>query len=540
MNQFKLLKYNAFLVAATLCLAVLVPMVSVFSSWSVEKGDVWAHLISTSLLDYSLNTIFLVLGVSFLSLILGVSLAVFTVFYEFPGRKLFSLLGFAPLVFPPYVMGFVLLGIFEQSGPVAIYFSRHLNIPLSDIPQFGGLFGSVVSLSVSLFPYVYMMTRISLEQQSQRILEAGRSLGLSSHQAIIKLAIPLAKPWIISGTLIVCMEVMADFGTVSVFSFDTFTTGIFKAWYGFFDFTAACQLASILLLAVNILYVLKIKSEGAELKYQNSVSVPTKRINLKASLYSIPVLFFSMFFSIFVIIPILQLTDWSLGSGVTSAFDLIYKNLFNTLLISAITGAVIILCSVLVFTAKRIYYRGRLYFSGLASVPNLGYAFPGAVLAVGLVVPFNLLDAKLIDSGLLENAFFSGSISILILGLTIRFYAVGSSAVVGGLNRIPRNTDEASVGLGRSGFSLFRRVLLPNLRSPMLYGFIFCVIDIAKELPLTLMARPMGWDTLAVKIYEWTSEGEWEKAALPSLILVCFGVVSLWLMIRSEKDRMQG
>ena len=362
MNQVKLLKYNAFLVAVVLCLALLVPMVSVFSSWSVEKGDVWSHLISTSLLEYSLNTIFLVLGVAFLSLILGVSLAVLTIFYEFPGRKIFSLLGFAPLVFPPYVMGFVLLGLFEQSGPLAIYLSRQFGIPLGEIPQFGGLFGSVVSLSVSLFPYIYMMTRISLEQQSQRILEAGRSLGLSSHQAIVKLAIPLAKPWIISGTLIVCMEVMADFGTVSVFSFDTFTTGIFKAWYGFFDFTAACQLASVLLLAVNILYVLKIKSEGTELKYQNLLSIPTKRITLKPSRYIIPVLFFSGFFTIFLLIPILQLADWSLQSGVTSAFDLVHKNLYNTLLISAITGGVIILCSVLVFTAKRIYYRGRIYF----------------------------------------------------------------------------------------------------------------------------------------------------------------------------------
>jgi iron(III) transport system permease protein len=537
MDQYKILKFNAFLVVTALAAAVLVPMASVFSSWGVEKGDIWSHLISTSLIQYSLNTVSLAVGVALLSGLLGVALAILTVFYEFPGRKFFGLLAFGPLVFPPYVMGFVLLGMFEQSSPLAMFISSRFEVPLTELPQFGGLFGATLSLSVSLFPYIYMMTRIAFEQQSQKVLEAGRSLGLNGYQAIMKLALPLARPWIISGLLIVCMEVMADFGTVSVFSFDTYTTGIFKAWFGFFDFTAACQLASVLLVGVNLLYLLKLKTDKSEEKYQSSNAALTKRIQLTASQYSIPVVLFACFFLIFLVLPVFQLSSWSIELGLSGAMALIEENLYNTLMIAILSGAAIIICSVFVFTLKRLYFRNSVLFASLASIPNIGYAFPGAVLAVGLVVPFNLVDRYLNFIDWIEGGFFAGSLGVLILGLTVRFYAVGSAAIVGGLNKIPKNTDEAAMGMGVSGFALFKRTLLPLLKSPILYGFIFCLIDVAKELPLTLMARPMGWDTLSVKIYEWTSEGEWEKAALPSLMLVYLGFVSLWLMIKAEKKQ---
>lgn len=509
---------------------LFIPFFSVYLSWAGPVSSIWEHLISTSFVEYAVNTFALTASVVSCSVILGVFFAGITTFYDFPLRKLISALCYTPLVFPPYVLGFVFLGIFDVTGPVA-KIATHLGYGYNELPDIRGLLGASISLSISLFPYVYMLTKTAMISQGPRVFEAGRSLGLRPSECVLKIGFPLSRPWIFSGALIVMMEVMADFGTVSVFSLDTFTTGIFKSWYGFFDFAGALQLSSVLLTIMMIVQYLKVKNEALEARFQTDLSSRGSRLKVsKAAGYFLCV--GSLFLFTFMVgIPFVQLASWVLELGLSRAYSIISENLLNTILISGIAAALILLVSLLIKYHERMlgFLSKKMRF--LLSLPSIGYGFPGAVLAAGLVMPFNYFDSLLNDNGLLSGSFLGGSLAVLLAGLFIRFYVVGFSSVSGGFGKIPRSMDEASKSMGVKGLNLFSRIHLPLLKHSIFVGFIYTFIDVAKEMPLTLMARPTGWDTLSVKIFEWTSEGEWEKAAVPSLILVCLGMISLWLTL---------
>lgn len=531
MNNTNRLKSLAYILLALAAGLVLVPLVSVFSSWSAVSWDLWNHLLSTSLLEYTLNTIHLAAGVFVLAIGLGVFFATVTTYFEFPGRKYIAGLAYSTLVFPPYVMGFVLMGMFEYSGSFSTFLRLELNIPPQYLPEFKGIWGAIVSMSVSLFPYVYMLTKLALQAQGQRVLEAGRSLGLNVRQCLMRIAVPLVAPAILMGGFVVLMEVLADFGTVSVFSVDTFTTGIYKAWFGFFDLTGASQLASLLITFMFMLYFFKNLLEKKEQRYQSDNMPDLKLLKLapvKAGMISA---FSWIFFTIFLFLPILQLIWWASSVGIETGLFLAKKYIFNSVVIAATASFLILMVSSLSYTLVRKLRMNSKLNNILLELPYLGYAFPGAVLAAGLVVPLTLLYNFVSELGIIPQDVVSISMFILLSGLFIRFFAVGGSTVKGGYKRLSEGIDEAAQSMGLKWFELFYRVHLPVLKKSFWASFLFCFIDVIKEMPLTLMSRPIGWDTLAVKIWEWTSEGEWEKASLPALILIGLGFISIWLMV---------
>lgn len=533
-NQKNTTVYTLVLGAAIL---VLAPVASIFSSWLSVSESFWDHIFATFFYEYLSNTLLLAITVVIISCALGTFLALVTTYVDFPGRKIISGLSYCTLVFPPYVLGFILLGMFEYSGPLMSSLRNLLGFDPQFIPTLSGFFGASISLSVSLFPYVYMLTKLAFNSRGYKIIEASKSLGLNFNQSITRLIFPLAAPAVFGGGIIVLMEVMADFGTVAVFGYDTFTTGIYKAWFSFFDLSSACQLASVLLLFMTSLYYLKVYFQKEDEVYPDQVNQGLRLESVSVWLrWTISISCFS-FFALFLLAPVVQLVVWCVEIGFLNGFELVENNLLVTIFIGAVTSIAITTYSIILLELVRPIKSIPRVLKNLMHLPSIGYAFPGAVLAAGYVTFFANFDLLVDAVGIETSMVLSGSLLMLFIGLFIRFYAVGFSVVTGSYARISKSLDEAANGFGIRGFKLFREIRFPILKKSFLGAIFICFIDVVKEMPLTLMTRPMGWDTLSVKIFEWTAEGEWEKAAIPSLILVILGCVSLWLMVRLESSR---
>lgn len=538
----KLTQTKLLLVIAAFFLAMLavLPFMSILLSWGEITPAFWSHIWQSTLSRYVLNTVYLVLFVSLGAGIVGVVLAMLVSFFDFPGRNIFRGLCYGPLLFPPYVLGFVLLGLFDYSSVAASFMRKNFASVYSILPEFNGFLGAGVSLLISLFPYVFMLAKFSFESQGVRTMEAGRSLGSNMVGCLFRIALPLALPSVVAGMVIVAMEVGADFGTVSVFSYDTFTVGIFKSWYSFFNLKGASQLASLLLGFMLMLHFIRQGLEKKNEFYQAHAGRSVRRYKLGALSGSIVSIGLSIFFVLILLLPLVQLFYWVAGIGPGRAGSLISYNLLNSGVIGLLASiAIVVICVALTASFRQLKKsfsrRGLMVLTQALSLPVIGYAFPGAVLAVGLFIPFALVDHLLLAQGLTQTGVLSQSILVLLMGLFLRFYAVGYAAISNAFRDIPTTADEASFSLNVIGFDLFRKIHFPLIRKPVVWAFVFCFIDVVKEMPLTLMLRPMNWDTLSVKIYEWTSEGEWEKASLPALILVMLGIVPLVFLIKNER-----
>jgi iron(III) transport system permease protein len=525
----------------TICVAllVLVPISVLLFAWSEPAWGIWKHLQETLLTRLILNTLTLVIGVSAGTLLLGISLAWLTGACDFPGRKIFSWALLLPLAMPTYVLAFVTLGIFDFSGPVQTqlreWFGRGVWFP--DMRSAGGV---VLVMSLALFPYVYLLARNAFHTLGKRALEAAQSLGCSPLGGFFRVVLPMARPWIAGGAALVLMEALADFGAVSIFNYDTFTTAIYKAWFGFFSLSAAAQLSSLLVAMVFVLVALEQRLRRRMRFAQSRIAPQADRIQLSGARKWLATGYCSFILGIAFILPALQLLSWSLEIF-HEEFDSRYLGLLGHSLLLGLISAVLI-ATVALFLA----YAGRRHQDrlthGLIRAATLGYALPGTVLAVGIFIPMAWLDNKLID--LARNLFqveisqlLQGTILIMLLAYMIRFMAAGFKSIDSAMHRVTTNIDEASRLMGLRGIKLIYKVHLPMLRGGIFTALTLAFVDVMKEMPITLMTRPFGWDTLAVKIFELTSEGEWERAALPALTLLLSGLLPIVLLMRqTDKD----
>jgi len=520
-------------------LLVLAPLTVLLLSWTEPAWGIWQHLRETLLSQLLINTFILVVGVTTGTLLLGVSLAWLTGACEFPGRTHFSWLLLLPLAMPTYVLAFVFLGLFDYSGPIQIplraWFGRDLWIP--DIRSASGV---VLVMSLALYPYVYLLTRNAFSTQGKRALEAAQSLGCSPTAGFFRVVLPMARPWIAGGATLVLMEALADFGAVSIFNFDTFTTAIYKAWFGFFSLAAAGQLSTLLVSMVFLLIVLEQKLRKRMRFSQSRVTAQAERIILNSAKKWLATSYCSGVLLIAFFLPALQLLRWSL-----KVFDLEFDNRYGMLLGRSLslglTAALFItvVATLLAYAGRR--HPDRLTLS-LIRISTLGYALPGTVLAVGIFMPLAALDNFLIDFAR-ENFNFAlpqlmqGTIIIMLLAYLIRFMAAGYKSIDSAMHRVTSNIDEASRLMGLRGLKLLVKVHLPMLRGGIFTALTLVFVDVMKEMPITLMTRPFGWDTLAVKIYELTSEGEWERAALPALTLLLCGLLPIVLLMRGTEGK---
>jgi len=526
------------LLTLVIALLVLVPLLVLALAWSEPAWDIWKHFRETLLNRLILNTLILVTGVSTGTLLLGITLAWLTGACNFPGRKIFSWTLLLPLAMPTYVLAFVFLGIFDYSGPVQTqlrgWFGRDAWVP--DVRSAGGV---ILVMSLALYPYVYLLTRNAFRTQGKRALEAAQSLGCSPTGGFFRVVLPMARPWIAGGTTLVMMEALADFGAVSIFNFDTFTTAIYKAWFGFFSLPAAAQLSSLLVAMVFILVALEQHLRKRMRFAQSRITAQSERIQLAGARRWLATGYCLVVLGLAFLLPAAQLLAWSLEIF-HEEFDSRYLGLFSHSLILGFLSAILI-----AMTALLLAYAGRRHQDrwthGLIRTATLGYALPGTVLAVGIFIPLAWLDNQLIS--LSRNLFnveitqlLQGTILIMINAYMIRFMAAGFKSIDSAMHRVTNNIDEASRLMGLRGIKLLYKVHLPMLRGGIFTALTLAFVDVMKEMPITLMTRPFGWDTLAVKIFELTSEGEWERAALPALTLLLSGLLPIVLLMR-ETDR---
>ncbi|RJG02201.1 ABC transporter permease [Noviherbaspirillum sedimenti] len=522
------------LAAFLVSLVTLVPLVVVLSSFLYPQSEVWNHLAEHVLPDILLNTLWLSLGVAFGTGVLGVTLAWLTAVCEFPGRRFFAWALMLPLAMPAYVTAFVAIGLLDFTGPLQTLLREWFGSS-AWFPRIRSRGGVILVMSLALYPYVYLLARNAFMTQGRRALEAGQSLGLSRRMGFVRIALPMARPWIVAGIMLVLMETLADFGTVAIFNYDTFTTAIYKAWFGLFSLSTASQLASILVLIVFALVATEQRWRGAR-RYQGSGRSQATTYRLKPALGWTVSLLLGLFFCATFAIPLTQLVVWS-ASVFAEEFDARYPMfIWHSVLLSAIAAVLVVVAGLILSYALRVYRDWPTRF--FARLSTLGYAVPGTVLAVGIFIPVAWLDNRLLawlpQLGGSGGSVLKGTLTVMLLAYVARFLAPGFNAIDSAMQRITRSQEEAARGMGLYGWRLLAQVHVPLLRGGLLTAALMVFVDVMKEMPITLMTRPFGWDTLAVRVFEMTSEGQWELAALPAVVLVLVGLLPVMLLTRQS------
>ena len=530
----KVLEVSAPLVALVVASPILVIVASVFSG---ESAQVWSHLRETVLADYVTNSVLLMLGVGVLTLVLGVPAAWYTAVCEFPGRNVFVWALLLPLAFPAYIIAYTYTGLLEFAGPVQTLLRDLTGWKYGDYWFFPirSLGGAIVMLGLVLYPYVYLLTRTAFLERSTRAIEVSRTLGYSVPRSFFQLAIPLARPAIVAGISLALMETLADYGTVQYFGVSTFTTGIFRAFYGFDDLTAASQLSASLLAFIVLLIYLERYSRRKARYDTGGSSMHEHRIRLTGWQAAwawvgclAPVL-------LGFIVPAAILLEWALRDARWEDASFL-SLMWNSFYLAFLAALIAVAMALVLGYAKRNARARPVRLS--VDVSGLGYAIPGAIIAVGVIVPLAWLDHRLIGvvrllSGEEVGLLLSGTIVALLFAYTVRFLAVSLGAVQAGLEKIKPTLDYAARSLGRRPAEVLRQIHVPLLRSTVLTALLIVFVDVLKELPATLILRPFNFNTLAVRAYELASDERLADASVPSLLIVLVGIGPVILLSRT-------
>ncbi len=535
MRKFPLLK------TATVILAIIVvmPLLIVFSGWLQPGNEVWNHLAETVLVDLIKNTVWLLLGVGVGVSVIGVGLAWLTTRCDFPGRQFFDWALMLPLAVPAYVMAFVALGLLDFTGPVQTALREISGQKNTWFPEVRSTGGVITVMTMVLYPYVYMLARSSFITQGNSTVEAARSLGLSAWQAFFRISIPTARPAIIAGLSLALMETLADFGTVAIFNYDTFTTAIYKVWFGLFNLQAASQLASFLLIFVVIALTTERQLRGRSKYHEATRSTNFYRIRLQGWHRWLSLFVVSLVLLLAFVVPVIQLSIWA-WSVLSEDMDSRYIGLLShTLMLGGMAAALTVAGAMILAFSRRT--QDDFVIRSSVNIATLGYALPGSVLAVGIMLAFTSIDNMLVTMATIfgresSGQILTGSVFALVMAYVVRFMAVAYGPIESGLGRIRVSIAEAARGLGASPPVTMWRIYLPLLRPGLFTAALLVYVDVMKEMPATMLLRPFGWDTLAVRIYEMTSEGEWERAALPAITLILAGLLPVIVLVRRSAN----
>lgn len=524
------------LTAAIIAVPVLVIVASLLQGYS----PVWEHLLDTVLRDYVVNSLLLMLGVGLGTLLLGVTGAWLTAMCEFPGRRVFSWALLLPMAIPAYIIAYTYTGMLDYSGPVQSALRAQFGWGYGDyyFPAIRSLGGAVCMLSLVLYPYVYLLVRVAFSEQSTAVLEASRSLGKGPWATLFLVALPMARPALVAGTSLALMEALADYGTVDYFGVSAFTTGIFRTWYGLGELQTAAQLAAFLLLFVFALFLLEQSSRRRMRFHHGSARRQVHRLPLTGWRGWLA---FAVALSILTagfLLPALQLGSWAAARLADTDMAAFFTLVGSSFSLAAMASAVCLLIALLLGYGKRLH-PGHLEQQA-ARVASMGYAVPGTVIAVGVLIPFAWLDNR-VDSFMREHfdmstgLLLSGTLAALVFAYVVRFLSVSLQTVDAGLARIRPSLDESARSLGHGPLSVLRRIHLPMLRGSLATALLLVFVDVLKELPTTLILRPFNFSTLAVRAHELASDERLADAALPALAIVLIGLLPVILMTRTAR-----
>lgn len=533
------LKGSAFTLYSVLGGLVLgLPIFVIFASFLSWDTAIWQHLSSTVLPRYITNSAMLAFGVGFGATLIGTYLAWLIVNYDFYGRRLIQWLVLLPLAMPAYIIAYTYTGLLDFAGPIQTSVRDTFALASQDywFPEIRSLTGAIVLMSLVLYPYVYILARTAFSEQSQKYREVSELAGVSPLKHFLKVALPLARPAIMTGAALAMMEALADFGTVEYFGVSTFTTGIYRTWFGLGDINAASQLSGFLCLFVFILIMIEKLSRRNAQNYSSRQGKSAQAKKVRGIQSAFLFLLCSLPVTFGFIIPFVQLAIWTVSFSDISNLEDYPEYAMNSAILAGIGCIVVVTMALLFSYAKRLQPSKTV--SGFIQFVSLGYAMPGTVIAIGVLVPLGWLDIKLniftsayfdVQPGLV----FSGTIFALIFAYAIRFMSVALNNTEAGIQRIKPSMDEASMVLGDSSMQRLFRIHIPLLKASLLSAALLVFVDILKELPATLVLRPFNFNTLAVKAFELASDERLIDAALPSITIVLVGILPVILLTKT-------
>ena len=524
-NYFSKIKINFWLISSLLISSLIcVPILIILSSFFTELSGYYKLLTETYLYTYVINTVILFIGVILFSFVFGVGIAYLVSFYIFPGSKFITWAIILSFAVPGYIYAYSLTAFFEYFGN--LYSLLTFLFGEADynkyMPRVDSMFGSIISISFSLFVYVYLITRVCFIYQSQNQIDAGRNMGFSKYQIFSKILIPAARPGIIAGLSLVAMETISDFGTVSFFNVQTLTTAIYDSWIFYDDLNTAYQLSFFLILFVFIFFSIeKFSRSRSQYNIPNKGYKTVEKTILKGKQAFIASFFCFFIFFLSFVFPVSQMLFWVLKFPASFNLNEILTLSFNT------SFLVIITTSILIFLSFLTNYGMRVTDSKLLStVTNFsisGYAIPGIILSVTILTFASLL------SNFFGNSFFKiiiiGTVFGMVTAYCIRFYALAINGIKSGYEKLNKSIDDVSYLMGYTKFGTFIKVHLPFLKQNLVIIGMMVSIDILKELPITFILRPYNFDTFATKAYVFASQDMLEYAASPSLFLILFSSI---------------
>ncbi len=533
--QFRPYPAFIFVLAVALSMPVAVVLAHVF----VPSGDIWQHLSSTVLPDYIRNSLLLMFGVAIGTLLIGVTAAWLTTMCQFPGRSVFEWALLLPMAMPAYIIAYTYTGMLDFAGPLQTSLREWFGWQYGDywFPQIRSLNGAVAMLTLVLYPYVYLLSRVAFLNQSICVLDVSRTLGNGPWKTFWKVALPLARPAIIAGLSLALMETLADYGTVQFFGVSTFTTGIFRTWFGMGSAAAAAQLAAGLMVFVFALILIERYSRRkARYHHTSRRHQDLRRFQLTGGRAFLALLFCLFILGLGFLLPAFQLLSWTINVADTVIDAEFLRLLVNSLSLAAFAAVLALLLALVMAYAQRLY-PGKLV-SGAVRVAGMGYAVPGAVIAVGVMIPFAWIDNTIDD---LARSQFNYSTGLLLSGTLVavtfayltRFLAVSLQTVDSGLTRITHSMDEAGRSFGFRPLQILRQIHIPMLSASLMTALLLVFVDVLKELPATLILRPFNFNTLAVKAYELASDERLAEAAPAALAIVIVGIIPVILLSKT-------
>jgi iron(III) transport system permease protein len=535
LNRCSIWGGSVLLVALLLAIPVMVVLGYLFE----PAAEVWRHLAETVLRDYVINSLLLMVGVAIGVLLLGVSTAWLTSMCQFPGRALFEWSLLLPMAIPAYIIAYTYTGLFDFAGPLQTALRDWTGWGYGDywFPEIRSLEGAALMLSLVLYPYVYLLARAAFLSQSICVLDVSRTLGNGPWRSFFSVALPLARPAIVAGLSLALMETLADYGTVQYFGVSTFTTGIFRTWFGLNNAAAAAQLSALLLVVVFALVILE-KGSRRQARYHHTTqrhqALTRLPLNWRQSAVALLICSGTLLFGF--LLPAGQLLWWALTTAEESLDRRFVTLIVHTLLLAGGASLLALLLALFLSYGKRLHASWPVTLA--VRVAGMGYAIPGTVIAVGVMIPFaafdNALDQWMRDqfnwsSGLL----LSGTLVALLFAYLVRFLAVALQTVEAGLGKIRPTLDEVARSLGSSSAEMVRRIHIPMLSGSLMTALLLVFVDVLKELPATLILRPFNYNTLAVRAYELASDERLADASYAALAIVLVGILPVILLSRS-------
>jgi len=528
MTKYNLWFFSSIIIAALVAL----PIITVFLSFFYETSGYYSVLKNTFLFEYIINSLTILFFVILITFFLGVSSAYFVSFYEFPFSNFFSWALILAFAVPGYIYAFSIIAFFENYGTafsILTYFFGEYNYNLM-IPKIDGIKGAILAISLSLFPYVYVLTRASFHYQSSNYVEVGKNLGLSSKKTLFKIILPSARPAIIAGLALVSMECLSDFGSVSFFSVNTLTTGIYNSWLSFDDLNTANQISFILLIFILFLFSIEIYSRN-EAKYHQPGKgyKPITKIKLVGRKALIPFILCFSILTLSFLFPLSQMIYWTIKfPKYYQDINIINMNI-NTLLLVLLSGVFIVIISLFINYGSRISKSKILNY--LTNFSISGYAIPGVILAVSFITFFSNLSDFFSEyfNTKSSKSIFIGSVLGLVLAYFIRFFSLSFNGIKSSYEKINNTIDESAYLLGYSKIKTFLKIHLPYLKINIILIMLLISLEVIKELPITLILRPFNFETFATQAYIFASQDLLEAAALPSLFLIFWSTILILL-----------